>query len=86
MDLLVRLLGLILTTIGISIGYGIYLFVLNIYILLSWLSTYINAPESLAIVLTVLITISLLGVFIFAIGLALYLIFIGLSMFFNQDY
>jgi len=86
MSLLVRLLGLIPTTIGVALGYGTYLFVLNIYILLSWLSTYINAPESLAIVLTVLITISLLGVFIFAIGLALYLIFIGLSMLFNQDY
>ena len=86
MSLLVRLLGLIPTTIGIALGYGIYLFVLNIYILLSWLSAYINAPQSLAIVFTVLIIIALLGVFIIAIGLTLYLIFIGLAMIFNQDY
>lgn len=83
MSLMVRLLGLILTTIGISLGYGIYLFVLNIYILLSWLSTYINAPESLAIVLTVLIIIALLSVFILAIVIIVYLIFVGLTMIFN---
>lgn len=83
MSLMVRLLGLILTTIGISFSYGIYLFVLNIYTLLSWLSTYINAPESLAIVLTVLIIIALLGVFILAIVIIVYLIFIGLTMIFN---
>lgn len=83
MSLLVRLLGLILTTIGISFSYGIYLFVLNIYIMLSWLSTDINAPESLVIVLTVLIIISLSGVFILANVIIIYLIFVGLTMIFN---
>lgn len=83
MSLMVRLLGLILTTIGILLGYGMYLFILNIYTLLSWLSTNINAPESLAIVLTVLIIIALLSVFILAIVIIVYLIFIGLTMIFN---
>ena len=83
MTSLTRLLGLIPLSIGALLGYGIYLFVLNVYILLNWVSECINAPDALAIILTVLITISLLGVFIFVIGLVLYLTFIGLAILFN---
>ena len=83
MTLLTRLFGLIPLSIGALLGYGIYLFVLNTYILLNWVSECINTPDALAVVL---ITISLLGVFIVAIRLALYLTFIGLAMLFNQDY
>jgi len=86
MTLLTRLFGLIPLSIGALLGYGIYLFVLNTYILLNWVSECIDAPESLAIILTVLIIIVLLNMFIIAIGLAVHLILIGLSIIINRNY
>ncbi len=86
MNLISRTLGLLSIIIGILIGYGIYLFLLNVYILSSWITTYLNAPQSLAIVITILTIISLLGAFILATVVALYLIVKGLIMVMSGDF
>ena len=86
MTLLSRLLGLVMITIGALLGYGICLFVLNIYLLSSWLSVYLDAPEVLSIILTILAIISLLSIFIFAIIIAIYLVVVGLSIMFKKDW
>lgn len=80
MSLLSRSLGLIPITIGSLLVYGEYLFVLNIYIVLKWLSTYLNAPEEFAVVFTILIIIALLGIFIFVNIIIIYLIGIGIKI------
>ena len=86
MTLLSRLLGLVMITIGALLGYGICLFVLNIYLLSSWLSEYLDAPEALSIILTILAIISLLFIFIFAIIIAIYLVVVGLSIMLEKYY
>jgi len=85
MSLSIRIIGLITTTIGAFFGYGIYLFVLNIYLLSAWISEYINAPESLAIVATVVSVICLLGLFIIAGIIVVYLLFVGLVLLLSGD-
>lgn len=80
MSLLSRLLGLIPISIGLLLGYGVYLFVLNIYIIFKWASTYLNAPEALSIILTILVIIALLGVFVFVFIIMFYLIWFGIKM------
>lgn len=80
MSLILRLLGLIPISIGLLLGYGLYLLMLNIYIIFKWLSTYLNAPEAFAIVFTILVIIALFGVFMFVVVIIFYLIGIGLMM------
>ena len=85
MSLSTRLFGIIPTTLGALLAYGIYLFLFNVYILACWISTYINAPESLAIVLTILVIIAFLELFTIIVGIIIYLVFIGLAMIFTKD-
>lgn len=80
MSLLSRLSGLIPITIGSLFIYGEYLFILNIYIVLKWMSTCLNAPEELAIVFTILIIMALFGIFIFVNIIIMYLIGIGIKI------
>lgn len=84
MNTLSRLSGLIPISIGLLLGYCVYLFVLNVYIVFKWLSEYLNAPEALAIVFTILIIICLLGVFTIVIVIILYLISLGILMLFER--
>ncbi len=86
MSLIMRLLGLISTTVGVLLGYGIYLFLLNGYILINWMSKVMNAPEAFTFVIAILIIIFLSGSLIIAIIITLCLIGIGLSLLFNGDF
>lgn len=84
MSLIMRILGLVSTTVGLLLGYVIYLFLLNVYILSNWISKVMNAPEAFTIVITIVIITFLLGALILAIIIMLYLIFIGLTFLFDK--
>ena len=84
MSLISRLLGLIPISIGLLLGYGLYLFVLNMYITFKWILTP-NAPEASVIMFIILIIMTLLGVFALVIIVIFFFIWIGTLMLFDEN-
>lgn len=76
--------GTIVAGIGALIGYAIY-FVLSVFYSISlWISGLLNAPDSLALGITILIALFFLGIIIFFSIIAVYLVVIGLALIFSD--
>jgi uncharacterized protein involved in cysteine biosynthesis len=70
------IIGTIITTIGVAIAYGEYKLISLIYDVSSWISKLLNAPESFAALLTIIISCFFLGLIIIIAVIAIYLIVI----------
>lgn len=78
------IIGAIIALIGITIGYVDYLIISTIYELSSWVAGLLNAPESLAVVLTLIMSWVSLGLIILILVIALWIILIGICLMFKD--
>ncbi len=77
-------LGIILTTVGAMIGYIDYFIVSIFYDVSSWIANSFNAPESFAILITLILVIIFLGIIIAIAIIASYIFLLGLSVLFDN--
>ena len=74
------IVGAIVAAIGAGIGYVDYLIISTIYELSSWVAGLLNAPESLAVVLTLLMSWVFLGLIVVIAVIALWVIISGILL------
>ncbi len=77
-------LGIILTIVGAMVGYIDYFIVSIFYDVSSWIANSFNAPESFAILITLILVIIFLGIIIAIAIIASYIFLSGLSMLFDN--
>lgn len=76
--------GIIVAGIGTLIGYGIY-FILSVFYSVSlWISGLLNAPDVLALGITIVLTLFYMGIIISFSIIAVYLVVIGLALIFKD--
>jgi len=76
--------GIIVAGIGALIGYGIY-FVLSIFYSVSlWIAGLLHAPDSLALGITIIVSLFYIGFIIVFSVVAIYLVFLGLALIFSD--
>jgi len=76
--------GIIVAGIGVLIGYGIY-FVLSVFYSVSlWIAGLMHAPDSVAMVITMIVSLFYLGFIIVFSVVAVYLVFLGLALIFSD--
>ncbi len=77
-------LGIILTTVGAMIGYIDYFIVSIFYDVSSWIANSFNAPESFAILITLILVGMFLGIILIIAFIAVYVFLLGLNIIFDN--
>ncbi len=77
-------LGIILTIVGAMVGYIDYFIVSIFYDVSSWIANSFNAPESFAILITLILVIIFLGIIIAIAIIAACIFLLGFSMIFDD--
>ncbi len=74
------IIGPIIMTIGVAIGYLAYFIVTMFYTVSLWISNYFNAPEALAFIITLALILSFLGLLVLLTIISIIITFFGLSL------
>ena len=74
------IIGTIITTIGVIMGYIDCYIISLFYIVSSWFSDLVNAPEELAILITIFLILTFIVVILIILIIAMFLVFIGLRL------
>lgn len=76
--------GFLVAIFGIVIGYIDYLIINTFYSVSSWISDSLNAPEALAMLITLILIFSFIGIILFIALVALYVFVIGVALIFSD--
>jgi len=74
------IIGMIIATIGVMLAYVDYYIISLFYVVSSWFSDLVNAPEELAILITILLVLTFIVVISIILIIAMFLVFIGLNL------
>lgn len=78
------IIGTIIATTGIVIGYIDYLVIRTLYELSSWVAGLLNAPQALSVILTLLLSWIFLGLILVIFIIAIFLIIWGVHIILNN--